>query len=180
MITPGSLTLAGKFNKPHGIKGEISATMFLDDMEPDDLRCLFVEMDGIPVPFFITGSRPKSSETWLLTIDGIDTEEEAREMVNKEFFALTDELPGGESLSQDADGFYAEDLVGFEIFDSEAGNLGRVSDINDQTENVLFIVTRPDGSELLIPVVDEFIIEIDIPGRRLLTSVPAAILDLNS
>lgn len=179
MITADQLTPVGKFNKTHGIKGEISATFDLD-LEPSSLRCLFVEMDGIPVPFFITSSRPKTAETWLLTLEGIESGEEARQMVNKTFFALTSELPEPEPLDPDADGFYASDLIGWEMVDSVAGPLGTIRDVNDSTDNVLFVVERPDGSDLLVPVADEFIDEVDTDTRRLLTTVPQAILELNA
>lgn len=179
MITPDMLTQAGVFNKPHGIKGEISAT-FTIDLDPDDLRCVFVEMDGIPVPFFIESSRPKTAETWLLTIDGIDSEQKARAFVNRPFMALTDELPESEPLDPDADGFYASDFIGFTMTDSSRGLLGTITDINDDTDNVLFVVTTPGSRQILIPVADEFIDNIDTVTRTLHVSVPEAILDLNN
>lgn len=178
MIRPEEIIPAGVFNKTHGIKGELSAT-FGHDVEPDTLRCLFVDMDGIPVPFFIESSRPRTADTWLVTLDGIDSEEKARLFVGKQFGIHADDLPEPEELDPDADGFYASDLIGFSISDSTLGELGEITDVNDQTENVLFVVTGSDGNEILIPVADEFIDSIDTPARIIHTSIPAEIVDLN-
>ena len=57
--------------------------------------------------------------------------------------------------------------------------LGEITDVNDQTENVLFVVTGSDGNEILIPVADEFIDSIDTAARIIHTSIPAEIVDLN-
>ena len=60
MITPDILTSIGTFFKPHGIKGEISATLDYD-IDPSELRCIVLEIDGIIVPFFVDSRRPKGA-----------------------------------------------------------------------------------------------------------------------
>lgn len=179
LLTQEMLVRVGNFNKTHGIKGEISATFDLD-IDPGELKCVFVLMEGIPVPFFINEYRPKGSETWLLTIDGIDSAERAAQFVNKPFFAMQTEVKEALSLDPDADGFYASDLIGFSIVDTELGALGTIADVNDSTENVLFVVERPDGGEILIPVADEFINGIDTEKLLISTTIPKEIVELNS
>ena len=70
MITREELIAIGHYNKPHGVAGEISATIDVDADALRELSCLVSEVDGIYVPFFINSCRSKSSETVLLTIDG--------------------------------------------------------------------------------------------------------------
>ena len=38
--------------------------------------------------------------------------------------------------------FYASDLIGFKVNDMTHGVIGEISDINDSTRNILFIVKR--------------------------------------
>lgn len=176
MILESELVEAGKFNKPHGIKGEISATVDVD-VDFDDLKCLVISVEGIFVPFFISSVRPKNGDTFLITIEGVDSEEKAQYFTNRTFYILKSDLP--EYDEEDEDGFYAADLIGYSIIDSDAGLLGEIADINDSTQNVLFVVEREDGSELFIPVVDEFIISIDSESKTIETSLPSGIVDLN-
>lgn len=77
MILRTDITEAGVFNKPHGIKGEISATLDFD-IDLSDVKCIVLDVEGIFVPFFIVSVRPKTSETVLITINGIDSEQKAR------------------------------------------------------------------------------------------------------
>lgn len=176
MIRRDEITLAGHFNKPHGIKGEISATLDVD-ADFEEAKCIIVEVDGIFVPFFISSVRSKTADTDLITIDGVDSEEKARSFSMRQFYLLNSDV---ESESIDfEEGFYASDLIGFTVTDKEAGTIGRITDVNDSTENVLFIISTDDRSEILLPVADEFIIEVDPESKTVETSYPAEIIELN-
>ncbi len=84
MILRTDITEAGVFNKPHGIKGEISATLDFD-IDLSDVKCIVLDVEGIFVPFFIVSVRPKTSETVLITINGIDSEQKARTLTGRPF-----------------------------------------------------------------------------------------------
>ena len=59
MIERQNLTTAGKFLKAHALKGELNAVLDADCDLLDPERPLIVEMDGIPVPFYLQSVRPK-------------------------------------------------------------------------------------------------------------------------
>lgn len=178
MILRTDITEAGVFNKPHGIKGEISATLDFD-IDLSAVRCIVMDVDGIFVPFFIASVRPKTAETYLITIDGIDSEQKARTLTGKSFYVLNSDIPDDDDADGE-DGFYVADLVGYTLVDSEAGEVGEITDYNDATSNLLLIVTTPDGNEVYIPVADEYIDEIDPDTSTLHTTLPSGIIDLNA
>lgn len=167
------LTPAGEFNKPHGIKGEISAS-FDPRVDIDALRCVVAEVNGLFVPFFIDGVRSRGADAVLLTIDGITDENEAKLLSRKPLYVLN----GDEALAADDedDGFYAEDLVGFNALDEEGAVIGKISGVDDATANVLFVIDRPDGSEALVPVADEFIDGIDPETATITLRLPDGLL----
>ena len=68
----GQLTEAGVFGKPHGIKGEIAASIDIDgiDIAADDF--VFARIDGLDVPFRVEAVRYKGSG-YLLTLKGLMT-----------------------------------------------------------------------------------------------------------
>lgn len=177
MILRTEITEAGVFNKPHGIKGEISATLDFD-IDLAQIRCIVMEVDGIFVPFFISSVRPKTSETYLVTIDGIDSELKARTLTGKAFYVLDSDIPEDDD-ADDEEGFYVADLVGYTLVDSEAGTVGEITDYNDATSNLLLIVTTPEGSEVYVPVADEYIDEINPDTNIIYTTLPSGIIDLN-
>ena len=174
MITRDEITLIGKFNKPHGINGELSATINapLDVMH--DCKCLVCDIDGIYVPFFVSGVRSKSQETLLLTIDGIANEQEAAMLVNKDIYALTRDYS---SAVEDDDELPVDFFIGFDAMVNDILH-GKVQQVDDATANVLFVLTLDDGSELLIPAVDDFISNIDLEKRQMKFDIPQDLLDL--
>ena len=177
MILRTDITEAGVFNKPHGIKGEISATLDFD-IDLTETRCIVMDVDGIFVPFFITSVRPKTAETLLITIDGIDSDQKARTLTGKTFYVLDSDIPEDDDADGE-DGFYIADLIGYTLVDSEAGTVGEITDYNDDTSNLLLIVTTSEGNDIYVPVADEYIDEIDPDTTTVHTTLPSGIIDLN-
>lgn len=93
MIATDNLTAIGQFGRPHGLKGEISAQIPDTDIDPGELPCIFVELDGLYVPFFIESWRTKGTETVLLTLDGIDSQPAASKFTNKTLYAEASAMP---------------------------------------------------------------------------------------
>ena len=81
MITLEEVVPVGQFLKPHGVKGEISATVNVEDIEA--FSAIICSMDGILVPFFISSSRSKSNVSVLLTLCDIDSDVKAKKFANQ-------------------------------------------------------------------------------------------------
>ncbi|MCM1076446.1 MAG: ribosome maturation factor RimM [Bacteroides sp.] len=181
MIKLSEIAEAGHFNKAHGIKGEMSATLDFD-LDLDKVKCLIVPVEGIFVPFFIQSWRPKTADTCLLTLDGIKNDEQAKEFNNRTFYILRSDIPeedDDDSYDED-DGFYASDLIGYKVIDCSLGEIGTISGINDDTENVLFLITTPSGNEIFVPVADEYIEDVNHDDETVTTNLPDGLVELNS
>lgn len=165
------------FGKPHGVNGEISAT-FDAGVDISATDCVVVDIDGIYVPFFIEFVRPKGRDTFLLTIDGIDDEIMARGLVNHRIYLRESQRRAILAKDdEDPDCLYAADLIGYEMLSEAGDDLGRISDIDDSTANVLFIVSRSDGKpDLLVPVADEFITGIDTEHSTVTVDLPDGLI----
>lgn len=176
MITREEIVQIGRLNHPHGVKGEINAIISVG-IDPQQLSCIVLDMDGIFVPFFIEASRQRGTQAYLLTIAGIENEQKASAIANRTIYALSNdmkELQHGE----EEDGFYADDLVGYTISSTDGALHGTITDIDDSTENVLFIVTTNAGKTHLVPVADELITDIDTDKRHLTVEIPDGLLDI--
>ena len=177
MITRDELIAFGHYNKPHGVAGELSATVDVDLEVLRGLSCLVSDIDGIFVPFFVNTIRPKSVDTVLLTIDGIENEKEAARLVNRDIYALKRDYQQ-ESIDADADGYPLDFFIGFELRDSDGSRVGEITDVDEQTENAIFVVDR-DGSEIMVPATDDLIVEFDVDNKLMVMDLPEGLLDLN-
>jgi len=176
MIKKESLVLIGTFFKPHGIKGELSAS-FDFELDPSELRCIILEVEGIFVPFFIETARRRGSSSCLIKLDGVDSEKAAALFSNHDIYAIADELPKGLSDEMEG-GFYLYDLIGFKLQDDE-NTIGVIEGIDDSTANILLQVRDNNGSIIFVPFADDFIIEINTDSKALLMSLPNGLIDLN-
>ena len=65
------------------------------------------------------------------------------------------------------------------MLDGDNGqDIGTITDIDDQTDNWLFIVERPDGTEVMIPAHEEFIAEIRQEDKTMVMDLPLGLLEL--
>lgn len=179
MIEQKNITAIGKFQKTHALKGELNAILDVDSTFLSEGNAIIVELDGIFVPFYASGIRPKGNTSYLVKLDGIDSEEEARRFVNKIIYALKSELaPFLEVEEEDiAD---EDDLIGYEIIDYDSNKvIGEIEDINSSTSNLLFIVVSPTGDTVYIPAAEEFIIEINDENKKIFMRLPEGLIELN-
>lgn len=80
-----------------------------------------------------------------------------------------------ETQLQDEPAFWNE----WHVVDDEAGPIGEVADVIDNPGQMLLQVKRPDGlGEVLIPVVDEIVRDVDVASRIVGVTLPNGLLDL--
>lgn len=177
MIRRDEIVEIGVYNKPHGINGEISATLMCDTEIAPKFSCYISSIDGIFVPFFAENIRTKNSQTLLLKLEGMDNDTDLKNLVNKEIYVLKKEY---DTISDeyDCDEAPVDYFVGYIITDCISNKqIGEIIDIDDSTENVLFIVEDINGNEHLIPAADELVTKIDFDNKLLFMNIPDGLIN---
>lgn len=173
MIRYDDVYQIGHISKTHALRGELVMHITDDIFDRTDSDYLIVEVEGILVPFFIEEYRFRSDTSVLMKFDDIDSADQAQRLVGcRVFFEKSKAAESGEEeLSLNY-------FIGFQMQEEDGTPIGTVQDIDDNTENWLFVVTRPDGKEVLIPAHEEFIININHEAKTLTMSLPEGLLDL--
>ena len=86
MIIREDLIKIGRFNKPHGIRGELSFVFTDDSFDESECPFLICELDGIFVPFRIEEYRFKSDSSALMKLKRVDTDEQAKTFSNTDVY----------------------------------------------------------------------------------------------
>ena len=174
MIRKSDVFPIGKLYKPHGISGEISFGFTNDIFDRTESPYWVLEMDGILVPFFVESYRFRSDETALVRLEGVENEFQAKELSNKEVYYPLKYAGEEEPINNENEwSFY----VGFKVFEATAGYLGVVVEVDDSTLNVLFRITN-DDKEYLMPVAEEFFMDINEKEREMRVQLPEGLLEL--
>ena len=172
MIRPEEVYCIGKFTRSHGVQGERSLSFTDDVFDRVDCPYLVCSMDDILVTFVIEEYRFKSNNVALIKFERIDTSEAASIFTNKEVY-----FPKAYA-EQAEDGEYSwQYFIGFKTEDAEHGYLGELVDVDESTVNILFVVERTNGEELLIPAQEAFIEDIDHDRHLIKFKLPDGLLE---
>ncbi len=163
----------GKIVSKFSFKGEV--LIKLDTDEPESyvkMESVFVHYNNNLVPFFIERSSLHKSDLLRVKFEDVDTEEDADDLMKAEIYLPLSLLPKLEGNQ-----FYFHEVIGFAIVDSTFGEVGLIKSINDSTAQALFEIDRK-GTEILIPMNDEFIDNIDREQKIVHVTTPEGLIDL--
>lgn len=163
----------GKIAKKFSFKGEV--LIYLDTDEPeqyDKMESVFVEFNKNLVPFFIENSSIHKGDFLRVKFEDVDSEQDVDELIGCHIYLPLSMLPKLEGNK-----FYFHEVIGFEVIDERLGNIGKIVSINDSTAQPLFEIDF-QGKEILIPMVDHFIIEVNREEKKILLKTPEGLVDL--
>jgi len=169
---PNSVLLGFLF-KPQGVKGDFNCiTNFqLSEKLINTWESIFLEIEGILVPFFIERISIKSNNNLIIKLEDIDSETTAREYLKSSVFINKKDLPDAiEELDISA-------LIGYTMLDSNHEIIGEITDIAEYPSQWMFCVNHKK-QERLIPAQGEFIKKIDKETHQIIVSLPEGLLDL--
>lgn len=162
----------GKITKKHGFKGNLILHLETDEPEMyQDMESVFIEVNGILVPFFFETIGPHSKGKLLVKFEDVSAEE-AEKLVNHLIYLPLEELP-----ELDGNDFYYHEIIGYAVIDADQGNIGHIQDVNDSGVQALFEIEF-NGKEILIPIVDEWILEVNREEKFIKIETPDGLIDL--
>lgn len=162
----------GKIVKTNGLKGDLSVFLDVDDLNDyADLDSVFVERKRSLVPYFIESIQIRNNGA-VVHFEDVDTLEDAQDLVGSCLYLPLDVLP-----PLDGNRFYYHEVIGFEVEDINEGPLGVLREINDNSAQAVLCIDHPSGKEVMIPLVDQFLVEVDREGRKLKVAAPEGLVD---
>lgn len=153
----GELVLQHRLGKKTTLKG--LKTIFLEEKKDEML------------PWFIESTRAKSPEELYIKLEGLDTKETARRVVQKEVW-LTEE-----DFAQYAGSSAPISLVGFKLID-DGTDLGPILEVIEQPHQVLCKIELAPGKEALIPIHEETLRKLDKKKKEVHVELPDGLLDV--
>lgn len=161
----------GKIVRKHSFRGEV--VIKLDTDEPElyqNLESVFVLLGGNLIPFFIDESLLQKGNQLRVRFEDVDSEEDADNILGSGIYMPLTMLP---KLAGNK--FYFHEVIGFEVEDVNVGSVGIIDGINDSTAQALFEIKDGD-TEILIPMIDEFIVKIDRDNKKVVVNTPEGLI----
>lgn len=160
-----------RIGRPHGIKGEATVEIFTDQPEVRFQVGNRLECDSVSHPSLeIAGARIHKG-IWLLSFKEIEDRTAIERLRGSQLFAEVE-------IDEESDdgSYHIEQLIGLSVRSEANIELGKVSDVLNLPGQDLLEIDTPRG-ERLIPMVSEFILEIDLAKGMITVDLPEGLLD---
>ncbi|GBQ01488.1 ribosome maturation factor RimM [Streptomyces spongiicola] len=165
--------VVARIGRAHGIRGEVTVEVRTDEPE---LRlapgAVLATEPASAGPLTIETGRVHSGRL-LLRFAGVRDRGGAEALRNTLLIAEIDP----EALPEEPDEYYDHQLMDLDVVLADGTEIGRITEISHLPSQDLFIVERPDGSEVMIPFVGQIVTEIDLAGQRAVIDPPPGLVD---
>ena len=172
MLQQDDFIQIGSVSKPHGVHGELNLVVLdqfmLTSLEPN---FFFIMLNGGLVPFKSNGVRRKSQQTFIVDLEDCKSEAKAKNLVHCEVFI------DPKDLCEDEENTAPSALVGYKVTDVRFGYVGVIEQIMEIAKNPLFQIDS-SGKEVLIPIVEEFIVKVDKKKREITLNSPEGLIEM--
>ena len=165
----------GTIVRNYSFKGDLLVKTDSDNIENYiNLKSIFMDLDTGLVPFFIQRCQIHKSALLRIKFDQVNSESDAKLLIKKDLFLPLSFLPKLKGKK-----FYFHEVIGFSLIDRKK-HIGKVIRIQDQGIQSLFEIKKIDGKLALIPINDEFILEINREAKTIQVQLPDGLLDLQN
>lgn len=149
----------GRITKHHGLDGELRVRSYSDNphrFQPGQT----LSAEG--VEHTIISHRPLPDGLCILRLDGVATLHAARQLSGRWLYAVAESAPELEPGE-----YYHYQLVGLSVTADDGEHLGKISEVLATGSNDVYVVAGNDGSELLLPAVQQVIKDIDLAAGNI-------------
>uniref|UniRef100_A0AAU2JU46 Ribosome maturation factor RimM n=1 Tax=Streptomyces sp. NBC_00049 TaxID=2903617 RepID=A0AAU2JU46_9ACTN len=165
--------VVARIGRAHGIKGEVTVEVRTDEPELRLSPGAVLHTEPASAgPLTIETGRVHSGRL-LLRFAGVKDRTGAEALRNILLIAEVDPA----ELPEEPDEYYDHQLMDLDVVLADGTEIGRITEISHLPSQDLFIVERPDGTEVMIPFVEEIVAEIDLEEQRCVITPPPGLID---
>lgn len=165
--------LLGLITKTSGFEGAVIIKLekkFIDNITP--MESVFLEVEGRPVPFFISEYEYSGSDILKVSFQGYDSIEEVNEFKSCRVF-----LTSGVSESHEQPDI--QKFTGYSVYSQDESHIGTVTAIITNPGQWLLSILSPTGKEILIPFHEDLILKINNRRKTIIMEIPEGLIDIN-
>ena len=166
--------------KAQGRRGEVAAELHTDFPErfAERERIYALAPDGVRREMHLENSWPHL-RYFVLKFGGVDSIGQAEALVGCEL-----QIPAAERAPLEPGAAYVSDLVGCAVWARTRGSgsteVGVVAGVQFGAGEAPLLVVRSGKKEFLVPFAAEYLLSLDLPGRRIEMRLPEGLLDVDA
>lgn len=153
----------GKLVNTHGIRGEVKvlpSTDFPEERFAEGSRLTLHAPDGVStVPVEIVSAREHKG-MYICRLKGFDNINDV-----EKYKGWAVKVPSTDRVKLEDGEYYYDEIIGCRVVTEDGEALGVISEILRPGANDVWVADRPNGKQLLLPVIDEVVLNVDTSAK---------------
>jgi 16S rRNA processing protein RimM len=165
--------LLGRITKVSGFEGAVTVKLeLLFSGKLPNMESVFLEIEGRPVPFFISDVDYSGADILRLKFDGYNSSGKVTEFAGCRVFLTA---PGTfNNKIEEING-----LIGYTIETSENISIGTIKEVIHNPGQLLLNVISGSKKSILIPLHEDLIVKIDDKRKLMIMEIPEGLTEIN-
>jgi 16S rRNA processing protein RimM len=165
--------LLGRITRISGFEGAVAIKLekiFTENIP--EMESVFLEIEGKPVPFFISRLEYSGADILKLSFQGYDSIEKISEFIGCRIYLTSGFY--NEKLTEDN-----ENLIGYRVYVQEDKLLGSISEVLENNGQWLLNVKSVNKKDILIPFHEHFVVGFDKGKKVIVMNIPEGLTEIN-
>jgi 16S rRNA processing protein RimM len=168
----------GRTKKAHGLAGEIKMGIeeqYLEDFMKNER--IFIGVKSSKIPYFIANVRGKGE--MIVQLEDVDNRDAAQMLQAREIFLREQDIlsEAEREFEMPDDALEYAGLVGFMMLDKTIGEIGTIDEVLEMPQQEMAFL-RFKGKEVLVPLNEQMILEVNEALKQVLMDLPEGLLDV--
>ena len=159
----------GKIVNTHGLRGEVKIVPWTDVPEVfEEISYAYIKGEKKEIK-----SVKYQKNNIIVKFSGIDDINDAEKLKNQVLTTDREELP---KLPEGV--YYITDLLGCDVVLKDGEKVGILSDVLPTGSNDVYVVKREDKKDLLLPVIEQVVLDVNIDEKKVTVNIMEGLEDL--
>lgn len=171
--TPPFLVL-GRVLRPHGIRGELRlqiTTAYPERIVPGKIVFVGPDPEDADSARQFTVARARRHQKFLILQFETINDRDAADLLRQQYVMLKPE----DAVPLEEGEYYLYQLIGVNVYTDEDEHLGTITEVIETGANDVYVVRGPRG-EVLLPAIDECVLELDLDANKMIVHLMDGLL----
>lgn len=162
----------GVISSSHGVRGEAKIFPTTDDVQRFKKLKICILDTGREYKELHIESVKFFKQMVILKFKEITSIDELMPYKGKDLLVTRDQ-----AVKLEENEYFICDLIGLRVVTDEGEDFGVLTDVIQTGANDVYEVKRPDGKEVLLPVIDECILDVDLEKQQVTAHIMPGLVD---
>ncbi|BBF42203.1 16S rRNA processing protein RimM [Lachnospiraceae bacterium KM106-2] len=166
------LLRVGVISSTHGVRGEVKVFPTTDDVTRfKTLKNVILDTGREQIALEITNVK-FFKQFAILKFKGYDNINDIEKYKGKDLYVQRED-----AVELEEDEYYIADVIDCKVVTDEDKELGTLVDVMETGANDVLVVKTNDGKEILLPYIDDCVLNVDIEKKEILVHIMPGLLD---